>query len=354
MNLNFARALLCALFVVVSGMSVIATAQTSSTNSVPFPTGITYDGTYLYLSHGAGYREMYRLDPATGAITGDVIPLGGEPRDLVYDGAGHFYASDLSGSVREIDTAGNLVKTFPLPFRGGAIAFDGTNLYIGDTDSRTILVTDSAGNVIRSFDSGLRAEGMVFDPTTGNLRVITLFDSKIYEISTTGQFIRSCNSPFTPGPYGLGGITLVGSKFVVAEALIANDPLLGTAILVIDRAGLVCQPTTCSDSAPRIVNAAPSTNTLWPPNHEMVAVAINYDVQDDCDAATSSLSVASNEPAGRSGDWIVIDSHHVELRAERAGSGNGRIYNVTITAVDASNHLATHVVTVSVPHDQAP
>jgi hypothetical protein len=52
-------------------------------------------------------------------------------------------------------------------------------------------------------------------------------------------------------------------------------------------------------------------------------------------------------------EWIVVDAHHVQLRAERLGSGDGRIYTITITCTnDTNKKSSTQSVTVLVPHDQ--
>ena len=37
-------------------------------------------------------------------------------------------------------------------------------------------------------------------------------------------------------------------------------------------------------------------------------------------------------------DWEIVDSHHVRLRAERSGRGNGRVYTITITCTDGSGN----------------
>jgi hypothetical protein len=68
-----------------------------------------------------------------------------------------------------------------------------------------------------------------------------------------------------------------------------------------------------------------SPNTLWPPDHKLVPVVVNYAVNDDCDPApVCLLSVTDNEP-GPGGivnpppDWKVQDAHDVDLRAETSG-----------------------------------
>jgi hypothetical protein len=84
-------------------------------------------------------------------------------------------------------------------------------------------------------------------------------------------------------------------------------------------------------------------------------VTVNYDVIDNCGTVATSLSIASNEPADGTGDgdsepdWEVLDAHHVRLRAERSARGGGRIYTITITAVDTSGAPSTATVVVAVP-----
>jgi hypothetical protein len=105
---------------------------------------------------------------------------------------------------------------------------------------------------------------------------------------------------------------------------------------------------------PAVSTPTTNPNTLWPPNHQMVDVAVNYTATDNC-PLTCVLTVSSNEPIDGLGDgdtapdWQVIDDHNVRLRAERSGKGNGRIYTITTTCTDASNNTNTKTSTVLVP-----
>jgi YVTN family beta-propeller protein len=114
--------------------------------------------------------------------------------------------------------------------------------------------------------------------------------------------------------------------------------------------------------APVITDATVDKQEIWPPNHKMVTIAVNYDVSDNCDPApsvVSLLSVTSNEPVDGTGDgdtspdWEIVDSHHVRLRAERSGGGSGRIYTITITCTDSSGNASTQSLTVLVPHNRS-
>ena len=112
--------------------------------------------------------------------------------------------------------------------------------------------------------------------------------------------------------------------------------------------------------APSITDVSAIPNVLWPPDHQMNDVTINYTASDNCGTVSSSLSVTSNEPVNGKGDgdtspdWIILNDHHVQLRAERSGKGNGRVYTITITSTDASGNTSTQTNLVNVPHNGNP
>ena len=117
---------------------------------------------------------------------------------------------------------------------------------------------------------------------------------------------------------------------------------------------------TVNDVEPPLIRSVTATpNVLWPPNHRMVPVTVVATATDNCDPspACSITGVTSNEPVTGPGfgnfspDWIITGAQTVDLRAERAGFGRGRIYSVTDTCTDGSNQ-SSQIVTVTVPHNQ--
>jgi hypothetical protein len=112
--------------------------------------------------------------------------------------------------------------------------------------------------------------------------------------------------------------------------------------------------TVLDNEAPLITNIIASPDSLWPPNHLMRNVEINYLATDNCSQLNTVLTVTSNEPETSSdsedlpGDWIITDAHHVQLRAERSGKGNGRIYTITIKSTDSAGNTTSANVTVTV------
>ena len=117
--------------------------------------------------------------------------------------------------------------------------------------------------------------------------------------------------------------------------------------------------TVVDTTPPALSNLMPSATQLWPPNHKMVNVSVDYAAPDLGDPApVCSLTIGSNEPINGTGDgdttpdWDVIDAHHVRLRAERAENGPGRIYTITATCADRSGNAAQKSSSVSVPKSQ--
>ncbi len=110
---------------------------------------------------------------------------------------------------------------------------------------------------------------------------------------------------------------------------------------------------------PSIVSVSATPNVLWPPNHKMVEVVVTVEAVDVSDPAPVCyiVDVTSNEPIDGPGDgdteadWEITGELTVNLRAERAGVGTGRIYTLHIECTDASGNTATATVTVTVPHD---
>jgi hypothetical protein len=119
--------------------------------------------------------------------------------------------------------------------------------------------------------------------------------------------------------------------------------------------GASCAP----DRTPPVISSVSATpSTLGAPNHKMNPVSIDVKVTDNCTTPTWTVTgISSNEPPNGTGDgdtepdWTMA-GQKVTLRAERAGTGSGRTYTVTVTAKDAAGNTSTGTTTVSVPHNR--
>jgi uncharacterized repeat protein (TIGR01451 family) len=114
---------------------------------------------------------------------------------------------------------------------------------------------------------------------------------------------------------------------------------------------------TASNPPPVISGLSVNQSALWPPDHSMRDIVLAFTVTDNCGVPVLNASVVSNEPIDAIGngdgdttfDWIVIDPNHVQLRAERAGNGSGRIYTITISASDSGGGSSSQAIQVAVP-----
>ena len=121
---------------------------------------------------------------------------------------------------------------------------------------------------------------------------------------------------------------------------------------------------TIKDTKPPTITVQLTPAELWPPNHKMADVTATVVAQDLCDPHPSIVltSIVSDEPddALGNGDGNTTDDiqqaaigtsdFNFRLRAERAGSGDGRVYTVTYTATDACGLSTAAAANVLVPH----
>ena len=112
----------------------------------------------------------------------------------------------------------------------------------------------------------------------------------------------------------------------------------------------LCQAPTLS------VSVNPSS--LWPPNHKYVTVKATPTASGDV-VDVSLVSVTSNEPDNGLGDGdtandiVIVDDLTVKLRAERSGTGNGRVYTLTWEATNSCGATVTATAEVKVPKNRS-
>ncbi len=127
----------------------------------------------------------------------------------------------------------------------------------------------------------------------------------------------------------------------------------------VDAAGnrtTVTQTVTVIDKTPpRLSSISATPAVLWPVNHQLVGVVVDYAAPHNCGEAACALVVGSNEPVNGTGDgdtapdWEILGPHQVRLRVERAGSGSGRVYTIAVSCSDTAGNTSTGLATVTVP-----
>jgi hypothetical protein len=124
--------------------------------------------------------------------------------------------------------------------------------------------------------------------------------------------------------------------------VVVND---GESAPVVQSTAVTVRDTT----PPTIASLSANPSVLSPPNHKMVPVTVSITATDICDPSPKSkiVAVTSNEPGP--GQSQITGDLTVNLQSDRNGGGNGRIYTITVQAMDASGNTATKNVIVTVP-----
>ena len=147
--------------------------------------------------------------------------------------------------------------------------------------------------------------------------------------------------------------TTISNTATIASALTADEDLTNNTSTASVQA---------FDTTPPVIESlSVSPDTLWPPNHKMVTVEADVVVTDTCDPnpVCAIVDVTSNEPINGTGDgdtapdWELFGDLTADLRAERSGNGNGRVYTLEVTCTDLSGNVSDPAFAeVRVPHDQ--
>lgn len=159
---------------------------------------------------------------------------------------------------------------------------------------------------------------------------------------------HSPNPTFTAPLVGLGGETLT-FKLVVNDALVDSEVADEVVVQVLN----VNDPPSCDHA--QVVPGA-----LWPPNHKLVPVTLTGVSDPDNDKVTLTITgITQDEPIDGLGDGdtspdAIIQGGKALLRAERSGTGNGRVYRINFSADDGQGGVCDGAVQVGVPHSKNP
>jgi hypothetical protein len=178
--------------------------------------------------------------------------------------------------------------------------------------------------------------------------------SAVVNFTVTGD--DNCSAPTIVSNPPSGSVFPVGTTMVTATATDAAGNTKSCTFNV-----------TVKDITPPVITLNGQTITLWPPNHQYETVQVSdlvASASDLCDASVNLSSVViakvtSDEPENGTGDGntlndivIAADCKSVQLRSERQGGGNGRVYTITFKVTDSSGNSTTVTAKVTVPKSQ--
>lgn len=142
-------------------------------------------------------------------------------------------------------------------------------------------------------------------------------------------------------------------------------PVGETTVTCTSTAGPSCsfKITVNDEQAPVITT---QNHVLWSPDHAYRTFNVSdlvTSVSDNCDdlgiSSVVIVKVSSDEPDDANADGhtindivIAADCKSVQVRSERRGDSNGRVYVVTLKVTDTSGNVSTATAKISVPHSQ--
>lgn len=231
-----------------------------------------------------------------------------------------------------------------------------SNAQTGDADTYTVEATGSCSTATQTATLTINQATSTTDPADA-----TVCQGATASFSTTAS---------GTGPFSYAW-TLDGSPFNGNSPSI-NVPTgslsIGNHTVVVTTTGAcsASQSATLTVSGPPVITLSTNDISLWPPNHKYRTFNVSDFVASasGCEGnLTSSVVIASvssdeleDNPGGGDGNTlndivIAANCKSVQLRAERDGNLNGRVYTITFRVTDSQGNTTTATATVSVPHN---
>jgi uncharacterized repeat protein (TIGR01451 family) len=257
-----------------------------------------------------------------------------DPGATAHDACAGDFAATASGTVNP-NVVGVYVITYNATDPSGFSATPVTRT-VNVVDTTAPVVTAPANVVVYTGSSSTSCAVVVSDATLG-----------------TGSATDSCQGSLSVTRSGVpaGNSFPVGTTTITYSATDASN-----------NTGTATQTVTVIDNTVPVISTNGQTPSMWPPNHKYQTFQVTNFVtgaSDNC----SSLGVGnvviekvtSDEIENGNGDGnttndivIASDCKSVQLRSEREGNGDGRVYTITFKVTDASGNVGRATATVVV------
>jgi len=312
------------------------------------------------------------------------------PQDLTADTFGNVFVADSgqdrvqklsttttpvvanAGTDQTVECSG---ATTSVTLDGTASTGSGTLTYTwteGTTTlgtSATLMVSLPTGThtitlTVSSSGGGSDTDDVIINIVDTEAPIITLNGPNPMKVECHTSFIDpgatandQCSGSFAATPSGTVNVNVPGTYTIIYNATdLSGNP-----------APPVSRTVNVVDTTAPVINLNGSSPTLWSPNHNYVTFSVSDFVASVTDSCNTSLGlssvviskVTSDELENSDGDGntvndIVIGAgcKSVQLRAERAGGADGRVYTIYFQVTDASGNVGTASATVTVPQSQ--
>ncbi|HJU55190.1 MAG TPA: HYR domain-containing protein [Pyrinomonadaceae bacterium] len=335
-----------------SGVIITSSRSDGQLLNKPFPTGTT---TITYTARDSNNNTATATQTVTVTESPAIPPIVDAPANVtLFTGPG---ATSCGVTVANLDaTLGTATASDNCPgvtvVRSGVPA--GNTFPVGNT-TVTYTATDRSGN------------------TATDTQVVTVVDNTPPVITVTGNnpMTVECHTAFTD-PGATANDACDGSRTVTTTGSV-NPNVVGTYTLTYtatDTKGNSAQATrtvNVVDTTPPTLTMKNVSISLWPPNHKYTTINLTQLVQSASDSCDSGVDindvvitkVTSDELENSSGDGntlndiiIAANCRSAQLRSERDGGGNGRVYTFTFKVTDPSGNSTTKTAKVTVPQSQ--
>jgi uncharacterized repeat protein (TIGR01451 family) len=330
----------------VCGGSVPVTTTGSVDNHTPGTYSITYSATANGLT-----SEATRIVTVEADNSAPIITLNGanpmtvechtsftDPGAVAHDACAGDFAATASGSVNP-NTVGTYTITYNATDPSGHAAAPVT---------RTVNVVDTTKPVVTA------PANVTVSTGAGNTScTVTVSNATLGTASATDSCVGAVSVTRTGVPSG--NIFPAGTTTITYSATDASG-----------NTGTATQTVTVIDNTAPIITLNSFAPSMWPPNHKYETFQVSQFVtgaSDNCDSGVGLSSVVvekvtSDEAENSGGDGntlndivIAANCKSVQLRAERDGGGNGRVYTITFRVRDASGNTTRATRKVVVPHN---
>ncbi len=284
-----------------------------------------------------------------GTYIGNVA-VGSGPTGMAVDGAGKIWATNYySQTLSRIDPAlgplgaDGITPVGDVDFTSGSL---GGNLYnYSDMTGSTLIAPPDNGTWEVVHDSGMpnapwsMISWTSSDPGDSSISVTAASSDDNVAFSAPAVAINGA-APAVPT-----------GRYMKIIASFARDTGGASPILY--------DLTLLANQIPDCTAAYPDVSSIWPPNHKFVDVGIFGVTDPDGDPVTISIwQIYQDEPTDADGDGQFapdasgVGTDTAQVRAERSGLGDGRVYTISFTAADSYGAECTGEVKVGVPHDK--
>jgi len=317
------------------------------------------------VSVGCGASQSFTIAPDAGHHIADVLVDGGS-----VGAVGRYLFNDVVSSHTIVASFATTTFTITASAGSGGVIAPSGAVGVGQGASQSFTVTPAVCYDVADIKVDDVSKGAItsyeFINVQADHTIAASFRLKTYEIvaaagaggsiSPAGNVSVGCGASqsFTIAPdagYHIADVLVDGGSVGAVTTYGFQDVIKSHRISA-------SFGSTVQNLSPLCDQAKAVPTTLWPPNHKLVPIGIVGISDPDGDPVTITVTgVTQDEPLDGAGDGntcadAVLENGAAQVRAERSGGGDGRVYTIAFTATDGRGGSCDGFVEVSVPHDQ--